>query len=194
MPSDCGHSGCLDAFLADHSLIFELAILLWRLVSILLVRGRFSLDNEGERTVISIFTIIILPYATCHCQALKLSYGFSLSQGKFPSLLELWLADEWSNHTDFVVVVWREVEPESLCRPQLHEVVIERLLGDFDLIGGFLQGQLDCDAVFLVPRVQKAPETDRWDDISDCALLDSGPPATHVYAFSRNSLTVLQTL
>lgn len=51
----------------------------------------------------------------------------------------LLLLDECAEDTDLVVAVAFEVEIEFLPEPQLQQVVIERLLGDADLLCGVLE-------------------------------------------------------
>ena len=91
------------------------------------------------------------------------------------SFLFLLLANERSDHADFVIVMLVKVETEFLCWPQLHQVVVEGLLGDLDFLGSLLKGHLDEGTIFIVEAsVEEAPQAHFLDDLLDGALLDSG--------------------
>ena len=66
-----------------------------------------------------------------------------------------------------------EFEAKPFGRPQLHEVVIERLFGDFDFLSSFLERDLNQRAIVLVASVEHAPETDLLHDFLDGSLLDA---------------------
>lgn len=79
-----------------------------------------------------------------------------------PLCLELELAllflcllhfDKGSDLTNLVVAMSIEVKAPLLGHPQLHEVVIERFLGDLDLGSCLLEGHLDKDAVTVEASV-----------------------------------------
>lgn len=89
------------------------------------------------------------------------------------SLLFLLLAYEGANHSHFVVVVLVEVEAELLGGAQLHQVVVERFLGDLHLGGCILERHLDELAILVEARVELAPLVDLLDDFLNCAFLDA---------------------
>ena len=67
-----------------------------------------------------------------------------------------------------------EVEAVLLGLAQLHQVVIQRFLADFDFFRSIFKRLLDVDTVFVsVADVHQAPESHATDHIQDCALLDA---------------------
>lgn len=84
-----------------------------------------------------------------------------------------------------------KVKAELFGRPQLHEVVIERLLRDLDLLGGLLEAQLDKDTILLEAGVEKSPQTHLLDHLLDGALLDSGLLLLAIFLFRATRLLIL---
>ena len=89
------------------------------------------------------------------------------------SLFSLLHLDEGTNGTDLVVAMSVEVETPLLRHAELHQVVIERLFGDFHLGGGFFKGHLDDYTVSFEASVEQAPQTDFLNDLLDGAFFDT---------------------
>lgn len=190
-----GNSGVRNAsqnstfrFSSQLSLLLELVVLRCALGRSPLVRS-WALDDEGERAVVSVG--VFGGRLQVGLKAFKLGHGLGLSQGETLALLELLLAHERSNHADFLTLVFGEVEAELLGRPELHQVVIEGLLGDFDLFRGVLERQFDEFAILLIACVEQPPEAHGRDDVRDGALLDPTLPAAHVDSVCSDSPPIL---
>ena len=68
-----------------------------------------------------------------------------------------------------------KVKAELLGRPQLHQVVVEGLLGDLDLDGCLFKAMPLQDSFFIrVASVEESPQTNFLDHLFNGAFLDSG--------------------
>lgn len=77
-------------------------------------------------------------------------------------------------HTVFTVL--GKIEFVQLTTPQLHEVVVQRLLAETDLLRSSYEVVLDKDPVDFYTIVESTPQGDLVYDILDCPLLYPRPP------------------
>mmetsp|Transcript_7332 Transcript_7332/g.8788 ORF Transcript_7332/g.8788 Transcript_7332/m.8788 type:complete len:235 (-) Transcript_7332:1344-2048(-) len=66
-----------------------------------------------------------------------------------------------------------EVETELFGGSELHQVVIERLLADFDALCSLFERELDKDTIMLAAPVVEPPLAHLFDYLLNCALLDA---------------------
>ena len=147
-----------------------------------------ALDDEGEGAVL----LILYLQLDLVGDALHLSSRLGLPERLPLSLLELLLLHEGANHAHLLLAVPLKVKAVLLGLPQLHQVVVERLLGDFDLLCGLFKGHLDKLAILHVARVEQAPHADGRDHVGDGPLLNPARPTTKVDPIGRHSPPVLQ--
>lgn len=87
--------------------------------------------------------------------------------------LDLLFADERADDADFFVNMFVEVKTVLFGGAQLHEVVVKRLLADFDFLGSLLKRHFNKDTVLVEASVQQPPQTHLLDHCLDCPFLNA---------------------
>jgi len=101
------------------------------------------------------------------------------------TLLSFFFPDERADDSNLILAVLCKVETKLSGRTELHEVVIKRLLSNFNALSGFFESQLDEISIHMAASVIETPFADLFYHLLNSSLLNTRLSAGH---FSLMSL------